>query len=249
MTKDYAEAEKWYRKAAEQGHDWAKSDLENLPAQIQRDKELEAAREAVDAAIEEAKKEEEKAKAEKAKQAQLTGVINGHEWVDLGLSVKWATCNVGADAPSDYGNYYAWGETSTKSSYTEDNCKYYGVDIGSNISGTKYDAARANWGGTWRMPTIEEFEELRNKCTWTWTTQGGHNGYRVTGPNGKSIFLPAAGRMEDASLYNVGSIGDYWSATHDYNTTRAWGLGLKSDNHWGFQDSRNEGCSVRPVKD
>ena len=203
---------------------------------------------------EEKRKEEERIKAEEAKQTQLTGKINGHEWVDLGLSVKWATCNVGASSPSGYGNYYAWGETRAKSSYTEETYTYYEngeyVDIGSNISGTKYDAARANWGGTWRMPTIEEFEELRNKCTWTWTTQGGHNGYRVTGPNGKSIFLPAAGHMKDASLYVAGSIGNYWSATYaTYNDIDAWGLGLRSDVHWDFEDDRFAGRTVRPVSD
>ena len=235
VTKDYAEAEKWYRKAARQGHDGAKFDLENLSAHIQRDNELEAAREAVDAAIEEAKKEEEKAKAEKAKQAQLTGVINGHEWVDLGLSVKWGTSNVGADAPSDYGNYYAWGETSTKSKYTRATYKHYRigeyVDIGGNISGTRYDVARANWGGTWRMPTVEEIKELINKCTWTWK----YDGYLVTGPNGKSIFLPA-----------IGFDGCYWSAT-PFSDYSACCLGFSSVNYGCYYDNRYEDNWIRPV--
>ena len=161
---------------------------------------------------EEKRKEEERIKAEKAKQSlSATGTINGHEYVDLGLSVKWATCNVGASSPSDYGNYYAWGETSTKSSYTEDNYKYYSndkyVDIGNNISGTKYDAARANWGGTWRMPTEREFQELIDKCTWTWTLLDDCFGYKITGKNGNSIFLPTEkkGATREKSYY--------WSTT------------------------------------
>lgn len=101
--------------------------------------------------------------------------INGHEYVDLGLpsGLKWATCNVGANSPSEYGDYYAWGETTTKTSYTYENSKTYNKKIGDIGGNASYDAARANWGGTWRMPTKEEFDELLNKCTCTWTTQGG----------------------------------------------------------------------------
>ena len=95
--------------------------------------------------------------------------INGHEYVDLGLSVKWATCNVGASKPEDYGNDYAWGETSTKSSYTSDSSKTYGKQMNDIKGNSQYDAARANWGGTWRLPTGAELEELKNKCTWRWT--------------------------------------------------------------------------------
>ena len=184
-----------------------------------------------------------------AEEAKFTGTINGHEWVDLGLSVKWATCNVGASSPSGYGNYYAWGETSTKSEYTEDNCKDYGVDIGSNIGGTKYDAARANWGGTWRMPTLDEMKELKEKCTWTWTTLDGRNGYRVTGPNGKSIFLPAAGFRYDTSLYGAGSGGRFWSATPYSNSYNAYYLDFESDYCvWSYY-IRSYGRTVRPVSD
>ena len=134
-----------------------------------------------------------------------SGTINGHEWVDLGLSVKWATCNVGASKPSDYGNYYAWGETKTKPTYTEENSKTYGkssynYDIGGKSS---VDAARANWGGTWRLPTMAECQELVDKCTWTPTTQGGSNGCRVSGPNGNSIFLPAAGFYRENKLSDL----------------------------------------------
>lgn len=147
--------------------------------------------------------------------------INGHEWVDLGLSVKWATCNVGASSPSDYGGYYAWAETETKSYYINDNY-FDGIEpidsanYGPNgllgiVPTYRDDAARENWGGTWRMPTKVEFDELREKCNWTWTSQNGHDGYLVTGPNGKCIFLPAAGCIAGDTLSEVGLIGNYWS--------------------------------------
>ena len=186
-----------------------------------------------------------------AKQAQLTGTINGHEYVDLGLSVKWATCNVGASSPSDYGNYYAWGETSAKSSYTEDNYKYHKVYIGDDISETKYDAARANWGGTWRMPTLDEMKELKEKCTWTWTTLNGVNGRRVTGPNGKSIFLPAADAdyRNGGGVYYSGPCGYYWSAALGGSSSYADYLYFSSGGYgWDF-NNRYRGLSVRPVSD
>ena len=135
--------------------------------------------------------------------------------VDLGLSVCWATCNVGASSPEEYGNYYAWGETSTKSVYSESTYQYHNgnsyIEIGRNIGGTRYDVARAQWGGNWRMPTTEEYLELKERCTWSWTTVNGVSGNRVTGPNGNSIFLPATSwiggseRMGDAE-------GSYWTS-------------------------------------
>ncbi len=179
-----------------------------------------------------------------------TGYINGHGYVDLGLSVKWATCNVGASSPSDYGDYYAWGETSTKSSYTEENSKTYGRSMGSIAGDPEYDAARANWGGTWRLPTASEIDELVNKCTRTWTTQGGHNGYKVTGPNGNSIFLPAAGWRYGASLLGAGGYGNYWSAPpYGDGADRACSLVFSGDafhRGWGY---RVAGLSVRPVSE
>lgn len=125
-----------------------------------------------------------------SKQQSISGTINGHDYVDLSLSVKWATQNVGASSPSDYGGYYAWGETETKSNYDFNTCLdgklegrwgIYKIGGKTSISPTNgHDTARENWGGTWRMPTVDEFEELCNKCDWTWTSQGGHNGYLVT---------------------------------------------------------------------
>ena len=168
--------------------------------------------------------------------------------MDLGLGVNWATCNVGANAPHEYGNYYAWGETTTKSEYTSDNSRTYGKNM-SNISGnSSYDVARSNWGGSWRMPTDEEMEELKNKCTWQWTTQNGVNGYKVTGPNGNSIFLPAASYCLWSSHRYVGEYGSYWSSTpYESNDYNAYYLSFYSGYHsvgWG---SRDYGLTVRPV--
>ena len=156
----------------------------------------------------------------------LSGIENGYIWVDLGLSVKWATMNVGASKAEDYGGYYAWGETEPKEVYdwsTYKHCR------GSLTTLTKYntlssygtvdnkmeldaidDAAVVNWGGSWRMPTDAEMTELRNNCTWTWAIQNGVKGYKVTSKtNGNSIFLPAAGYRCDSPLYSAGSFGYY----------------------------------------
>ena len=195
-----------------------------------------------------AKEEAARKAAEEARSS--TGTINGHQWVDLGLSVKWATCNVGASSPSDYGNYYAWGETRTKSEYTVDNSFTYGINIGDISGDSRYDVARANWGGTWRLPTQAEMQELIDKCTWTWTSQGGYNGYRVTGPNGSSIFLPAAGYRFGSSLYSAGDGGYYWSSAPNGSAAGlACYLGFDSSVHDLSWSGRNGGRSVRPVSD
>ena len=189
--------------------------------------------------------------------AEQPGDSNGHEYVDLGLSVKWATCNVGAKTPEEYGDYFAWGETTTKAEYTEGNCPTYGlsiselqsqgyIDSNGNLT-ARYDAARANWGGSWRMPTYDELNELLNNCTWTWTTQNGVNGYKVKGPNGNSIFLPASGYRYGSSLGYAGSYGYYWSSTPDGSYYYAYYLNFGSDDHrMGYFD-RYYGRIVRPV--
>src|SRR5574344_1491031 len=139
--------------------------------------------------------------------------------IDLGLSVKWASCNVGASSPEGYGGYYAWGETEEKSDYTESTYKYYDsknnkyIYIGSSVSGTQWDVAHVKCGASWRMPTADELKELCQKCTWQETTYNGVNGWLVAGPNGDSIFLPAAGRRIGTDVYRRGLSGDYWSAT------------------------------------
>lgn len=179
-----------------------------------------------------------------------TGTERGHEWVDLGLpsGVKWATCNVGAWSPWDYGYYFAWGEISTKSEYTESNSKTYNRNMGDISGNANYDAARANWGGSWRLPTKKECEELKTKCKWTWTTTGGNKGYKVVGPNGNSIFVPAAGYRYGTSLSDAGTYGRYWSSTPleddtQYACTLYFNDGYRNV-HWG---AREDGLSVRPV--
>ncbi|MCD8305979.1 MAG: DUF1566 domain-containing protein [Prevotella sp.] len=177
-----------------------------------------------------------------------TGIINSHDYVDLGLSVKWATCNVGASSPEGYGNYYAWGETSTKPSYDKDNSRTYKVSMGSIAGNSSNDAARANWGGTWRLPTASEIDELKDKCKWRWTTMGGHAGHEITGPNGNSIFLPAAGGRCGTSLFAAGEGGVCWSATPaDGNTGSACSLDFGCGNFNVLWYSRYFGLTVRPV--
>ena len=189
-----------------------------------------------------------------------------HEYVDLGLSVKWATCNVGATKPEEYGDYFAWGETQPKSTYNWSTYKYCN---GSSSTLTKYntqssygivddkttldlsdDAARANWGGSWRMPTDAELTELRENCTWTWTTQNGVNGYKVRSrKNGNSIFLPAAGDRNDSSLGDAGSGGYYWSSSLNTDGPYiAWSVRFFSSYVSRIPYcSRCPGHSVRPV--
>ena len=163
--------------------------------------------------------------------------------VDLGLSVKWACCNVGANRPEDYGDYFAWGETSPKEEYTEDNCSTNGVSM-TDISGNPaYDTATANWGGSWRMPTLAEIDELIVNCTYKPMAHG----MIVTGPNGNSIFMPAAGYRYGSSSYLVDWDGFYWSST-PYEAGCALGLYFGSEDHYGW-GYRYIGRSVRPVSE
>ena len=135
--------------------------------------------------------------------------IQDHESVDLGLSVRWATCNLGADAPEKAGDYYNWGECVA-------NPELYAINnMVGNISGTIYDTATKIWGEGWRMPTASEWQELSEKCTWSYTTINNKQGYRVTGANGNSIFLPVAGYYNTLpqDVYDLNSYGYYWSGT------------------------------------
>ena len=179
-------------------------------------------------------------------------IINGHEYVDLGLpsGLKWATCNVGASSPEEYGDYYAWGEIKTKEDYSKSNSKTYGKSM-SDISGNStYDVARAKWGGSWRLPTKKELEELKNKCKWEWTTINGKKGYKVTGPNGNSIFLPAAGYRSGLSLYYAGEYGYCCSSTpYESNDFYAYYLDFISSYHDVGRNRRYYGLSVRPVSE
>ncbi len=163
------------------------------------------------------------------------------EYVDLGLpsGVKWATFNVGATKPEEYGDYFAWGETEPKELYDE-----------STYSEKEEDAATANWGSEWRMPTQAEQDELRTECSWTWMTENDVNGYKVVGPNGNSIFLPAAGYCSGSSLYNVGHKGFYWaSSLYTGNTSYAYYLSFTYNDVSRYSNDRCYGQSVRPVYD
>lgn len=201
-----------------------------------------------------------------------TGTLNGHNWVDLGLpsGTKWATCNVGSDTPEGYGDYFTWGETSPKQTYTWETYRYAEGTTWEEPKLTKYcsnstygnngftdnlttleaidDAATANWGAGWRMPTYDEMNELKTNCTVTWTTQNGVNGRLFTGTNGNSIFLPAAGYRNGGSLYSAGSSVYYWSSSlsTDY-PSNAWALYFDSGNYVIYGFDRYCGHSVRPV--
>ena len=190
------------------------------------------------------------------------------EPIDLGLSVKWASWNIGASAPEEYGAHFAWGETEIDWDYDWANYKWCN---GSSTTLTKYntkstngsvdnkttldledDAARANWGGTWRMPTDAEWTELRENCTWTWTTVNGIKGHRVTstteGFTDKYIFLPAAGSRGGLSLSDVGSQGDYWSSSLSTDGPYgAWYVSFVSSTVLRNHNWRYPGYSVRPV--
>ena len=171
--------------------------------------------------------------------------------MDLGLSVKWATCNVGASSPEDYGNYYAWGETSTKSSYTEENSKTYGKSMGDISGNASYDAARANWGSTWRLPTLDEIGELIETCDWKRKRLNGKKGYKVTSKvNGRSIFFPAAGYRLFSGLSLAGSYGLYRGSTPNSSLTNcAYYLLFSSRGVVRDNDERYFGQSVRPVSE
>ena len=187
--------------------------------------------------------------------------------IDLGLpsGTKWCCMNVGASSPEQYGGYYAWGETSEKSVYNAVTYSYFNgqdtdgdglidknfsvVNIGSDIAGTSYDVAHVRMGGSWRMPSFAQQQELWSNCTRTFTQQNGVYGFLVTGNNGGQLFLPAAGHRAWGDLIDAGSYGDYWSSSlapsYDYH---AYYLYFNSSNWHGYgSGDRNHGHSVRAV--
>lgn len=179
------------------------------------------------------------------------GEISGHGYVDLGLpsGKKWATCNVGASSPEDYGDYFAWGETNPKAEYTDENSLTYGEQMGDISGNAQYDAATVNWGGGWRMPRKAEMLELVDHCEWEWTQLNGVNGARVIGPNGSSIFLPAAGNRYGSSLNLAGDYGDYWSSTpyDGYFDDSAYDLFFYDGSEHVGNGNRYYGQTVRPI--
>ncbi len=198
-----------------------------------------------------------------------TEASDTHAYVDLGLpsGLLWATCNVGAENPEDYGDYFAWGETQPKDTY---NWSTYQYCNGSLSTMTKYcnnsnygyngftdnlttllpedDAATANWGSDWRMPTKEEWQELYQNTTHTWTTQNGVEGRLFTASNGNSLFLPGAGYRNDSSLEGAGSYGYYWSSSlYTSRPYYAWCFYFSSDSYSVSRNNRRSGQSIRAV--
>lgn len=204
------------------------------------------------------------------------GLCNGYEYVDLGLSVKWATCNIGADVPEQYGSFYAWGETEEKDTYlwetyqhnTKGNsywegCKKYQVADGQTrgiwYDGNTFvgdgietlescdDVATQKWGDGWRLPTKEEFEELLTQCTWKWVSNGYKKGYEIS-RMGRSIFIPTAGCEFGDSYYGTGSYGYYWtSCLTSFYTNCAYSLYINRNEKEIGYDERCYGLTVRPV--
>ncbi len=204
----------------------------------------------------------------------IAQAYEGHAYVDLELTsgTLWATYNVGATAPEQYGDYFAWGETTSKSyyswlgapnapntykwgehsysAYPDYGMTKYNKTDGKTVLDAADDAATANWGGAWCMPTMEEQKELIDECTWSWTTLNGVYGYRVTSKKDytKSIFLPSAGFYEGSNLKSAGEYGGYWSSSlGPTRPTEAYSLYFESDYHDCFYGDRYYGSSVRPV--
>ncbi|MBR6981381.1 MAG: hypothetical protein IKH88_16315, partial [Prevotella sp.] len=181
----------------------------------------------------------------------------GLEAVDLGLpsGTLWANMNVGATKPEEYGGYYAWGETEEKDRSYDFTYSYYTysyvkegeyIDIGHDIAGTEYDVAHVKWGGSWRMPSLEQIKELKEYTTCFWGLINGVRGMRFIATNGNSIFLPAAGYRK-GNLLDDGNGGDYWSSSQDPNGSCAYSLGFYQDRMYSDNDYRYYGQSVRPV--
>ena len=195
---------------------------------------------------------------------------DNHEYVDLGLpsGTLWATCNVGANAPEEYGDYFAWGETEPKEEYSWENYQWCN---GTSNTLTKYcfksscgyngfvddkweldpedDAAYVNWGSLWRMPSVEQLNELIDNCSWTWTTLNDVYGRLFTGPNGNTLFLPAAGHLGVNMLRSSDSDGLYWTRSLG-NTGAYYALALSfySGGKQWWNIRRNCGLSVRAVR-
>jgi len=187
---------------------------------------------------------------------------NGHDWIDLGLSVKWATCNIGASSPVAEGRFFVWGETSSRKS----NGPWYNAKYSTDGTGEKFskynlsdhksslekkdDAASVNWGGGWRIPKEAEWEELRRKCSWDWIQQGGYGGYLVTSKkNGNSIFLPAYYELHDP--INDGAFGHYLSSSlvlDEPSLIRIFTI-VENAGYAVEEGGRCMGFKVRPVLD
>ena len=180
--------------------------------------------------------------------------INGYEYVDLGLpsGLKWATCNLGADMPYEVGYYLAWGEHKAKETYSAGNSITYGQSLGDISGDIEYDAATFLWEATWRIPTEAEARELKDNCTFEWTTMNNVQGAMVTGPNGNQIFLPSGGFATEGNVDFADSEGAYWTSSPDYTDPVYYSAFLYFYNtnfaNVGWM-SRYAGMLVRPVSE
>lgn len=180
---------------------------------------------------------------------------NHPHMIDLGLPsrTKWACCNLGAESPEQSGGYYAWGENYVKEIYVQGNYTHIDsvtrnyINIGLDIASTEYDAATANWGAQWHMPSSAQCQELIDNCTLEWVTENTADGRKFTGPNGKSIFLPASGWREDM-LYSSQKRGGYWSSNCSMSEPmQAEGLYFSNKFVVVDRNGRSYGNTVRPV--
>lgn len=185
------------------------------------------------------------------------GTLNGHDYVDLGLpsGTKWATCNVGASNPEGYGDYFAWGETKPKDEYYASDYSWYNdrgfIKYTNSVLLPKDDAATVNWGTDWRMPTVDEMNELISKCKFSWTEINGVEGGKFTAKNGNFIFLPAAGHKYGSHFSLEGESGGYWTSSNadaNYIPVPSYIL-FDSENkpYYLLEDHSHRGYSVRPV--
>lgn len=175
-------------------------------------------------------------KDEDTNEIKISGNVDGHDYVDLGLSVKWATCNIGATNPEECGDYFAWGNAKPDWCYYEDKLN------------SSAEIALENWGESWRMPTIEEFEELVDNCSWFWTAINGVKGYKIISNNGNWIFLPATGSKNGSSNSILGYYGHYWSSTLPGDSARlAYEFYFKRNSKGIILNYRYIGHTVRPV--
>lgn len=192
--------------------------------------------------------------------------FNGHDWIDLGLpsGIKWATCNIGAKTPEDRGDYFAWGEVAPKANYgwtfyefrlqLENRIAKYGDGVADNkfVLEKTDDAATVNWGGNWRTPTKEEFEELKAHCNFIWEDRYGIKGFKVVSKmNGSSVFFPAAGYCDEDGFFSENETGNYWSSsvTRGNRPYDAWDFYFSPQNISLSQDYRHHGLTIRPVID
>lgn len=199
-------------------------------------------------------------------ECEPSGSINNHDYIDIGLSVKWATHNIGAENSYEAGDYFAWGETSPKETYKWSNYKYIEINDQDTVF-PKYnilekfgpvdqkgtleksdDAAVANWGDPWRMPTFDELNELSSKCDWRMIVYNGVNCFKVTGPNGKYIVIPLTGFIKDQTISNVGTNLALWSSNLSQSASnRAYELTCYDGIRYKGSVNRYYGDQIRPV--